>query len=142
MIEFGDLNPNRGINFVFSEMPKRTDAEEIEIRLERNVLMIQEQSPNISICGRCWLPWSHCTWHSVTHSADGIGSSAMCEWCWNHSSVDERLTIYKALWYHHRSRYSNSEPQYSLEDVERTVLMECNEPGSSSKFYFERAKQH
>lgn len=63
--------------------------DEITKRLYNNVLLARRRNPNFSTCNRCGLPWSDCDPKSIMYDKHN-GCFAMCTYCWDISSVEER----------------------------------------------------
>lgn len=81
--------------------------DEIEKRKINNVFMFQAMHPSNSHCNKCGLPWAECKSKSINYSPSS-GVFAMCEYCWEHSDVEERVHHFKTLWYEHRNRHNHT----------------------------------
>lgn len=92
---------------------------ETDKRIYNNVLRFQLSNPNVGTCHRCGLPWTVCDSKSIM-IINPVGIFALCIYCWNQSTEDERLTFYKALYYNHKAMYQSLEESnttYGVQDV-------------------------
>lgn len=49
--------------------------------------------PNQSQCSKCQLPWGAAGKSHNIQVTNILGMFAICEYCWQHSTEDERLTF-------------------------------------------------
>lgn len=79
---------------------------EIEKRKGENVVRLQRKNQGFSTCHKCGLPWNECTSKPIPYSDSG-SSFALCTYCWDNSSLEERLHHYKDLWLQHKNRWGH-----------------------------------
>lgn len=58
----------------------------------------RHDSPDFSWCARCGMPWVYVPEHVVRYT-DGSGLFALCETCWEISTIDERHHYYETLFH-------------------------------------------
>ena len=99
---------------------------EIEKRTGTNTLKLRLENSSYSSCHRCGLPWNKCESKSITYFETKVttrGIFAMCTYCWDHSSLDERLHHYKTLWYENNNRWNYC---YDWSVIEKNIIAESN----------------
>ena len=66
-------------------------------RLKVITYFLRLASPYFGRCAKCGLPWSHCETKSVPYS-QGSGTFATCQYCWDHSSLEELKSYYSMVY--------------------------------------------
>ena len=55
-------------------------------------------------CGRCGIQWRYANGHTVQYS-ERRGLFAICEYCWDECSQNERIFYYQKLWFEQEREY-------------------------------------
>ena len=66
-------------------------------RLKIIVFFFRMISPGFGYCMKCKLPWNHCESKSIMYSHSS-GTFATCQYCWDHSSLDELKSCYSMVY--------------------------------------------
>jgi hypothetical protein len=79
-------------------------------------------APDFGCCGTCHRPWNRVETHTV-YFERGHGCFALCEWCWAHSSLRDRLRAHASLWgeWYGEERPQQTEPMVEWELVKQAV---------------------
>jgi hypothetical protein len=90
---------------------------EIEKRKGEVVLMIQQLNPGYSTCYKCGLPWNHCTPKSIkcNHQKRMF---ALCSYCWDNSTIEERIHHYKSLFYDNKNMWGSTDVDFAFVENE------------------------
>lgn len=56
-------------------------------------IWLRFSNPGYGTCGKCGLPWNHCEAKIIDWS-ESMGTFALCDHCWNDSSLAERKRYY------------------------------------------------
>ncbi len=96
-----------------------TNDLELNKRIPENVSYYRRLYPDMSTCYKCGLPWGACISKPIS-CAPREGIFALCTYCWDNSTEDERLTFYKGLYYANKAQFGLT-TEYGVQDVTDAV---------------------
>lgn len=79
---------------------------ENEIEKRKREIIILQKNQGYGTCYKCGLPWNECESKPISDS-DRSAIFALCKYCWDNSSLEERLHHYKDLWLEHTTRWGH-----------------------------------
>lgn len=102
---------------------------ENEKRIPKNVLIYQGMFKSESTCGKCNLPWSVCRPDHAITLGNGFGVFAMCQHCWEDSTLEEIKVYYSLVFKLHQLEYAkiDRECEWTLEQWMQCVEKDYNE---------------
>lgn len=98
-----------------------TDHIDRFMRAPELVRFLQTLAPETSTCYKCGLPWAFVK-HKVIKISNSGGAFALCCYCWDHSTVDERIEYYCALWHDWKRQTPDDQP-CTLKQMEGAVII-------------------
>jgi hypothetical protein len=64
-------------------------------RTEAIATLLRLANPSFSTCGKCKIPWNYVGKTHCVYYSKGLGTFAMCQYCWERSNLSEILTCWR-----------------------------------------------